>query len=225
MRLFAPSSTKQVQESFSSTQSWIAPVGVTKLDSLTARGGYGSDATSGYYDPNTVTSVSCTFVNGTSTLYGPGASPGNLIWSSVQGPGNSGLSTINAGGSGTINQLDYVQYGDGYHISGQTNSFSNAIAGTASILSSGGWKTSGPVVSGDFGAQSIRYTQQGAYNPGSPATTGPSTSAFGHTFPGGFGFVQGPPQSYFNDPVVAGNSYPMSIPYGGTVTIVYTVVG
>lgn len=61
-------------------------------------------------------------------------------------------------------------------------------------------------------------TQPGT--PGTAATTGASTTAFGKTFPGGAG---GPasPTSFTNVTVTGGSSYSIVVPAGGSLTISY----
>lgn len=71
-----------------------------------------------------------------------------------------------------------------------------------------------------FYVQYVYFRSQTSTTETDPATTGASTTAFGKTFPGGAG---GPatPASYSNVAVVPGQSYAMTIPSGGSITITY----
>jgi hypothetical protein len=57
---------------------------------------------------------------------------------------------------------------------------------------------------------------------GSEATTGASTTAFSKTFPGATGNVAPVITTFTDIAVTPGTSYPLTIPSGGSLTIIYT---
>lgn len=59
------------------------------------------------------------------------------------------------------------------------------------------------------------------YEGDSPATTGPSATAFDKTFPGRYGAGTAANTSYTDVPVVKGQSYNIVVPTGGQITIQY----
>lgn len=218
-RLFPLQQSKLTTVTITSSQNWTAPLTVNNVAALTGTGGTGSPGTSGYYDPPVDRSTYVTSVYGDNSSPS-GVTPGQLDWSSAQGNGDSMANRINSGGSGNLSVLSYSQYANGYSISSSTTAYNNAIPGSASTYYSGGWKSFGPVSPGDLGFNYVKWQEYGAYHPGNPPTTGGTTTALGYSFPGGYGGAA-TPQTKNNVPVTPGQSYPISIPFGGSVTLQY----
>lgn len=203
-----------------STQNFTVPAGVTVLESIV---GKGADGLPAYYDPDISRSITVARVVGANE--GKGSSSVLSNWDRFTIHANGVAQRINAGGSGSDAQgyLSYLQFSQSptggppsatLTISAIT--WTNAVAGTAAanFIS---WSQSGPVVDGDSGEARIGYKERGAYH---PASTGLPTIAFGKTFPGGSGgaAVQ---TGYANVPVTPGETYQITVPTGGNVTITY----
>lgn len=218
-RLFTPypSGTKVV--TFTTSQAWTCPPGVTEIGSAVGKGQNGSPGTSGYYDPPVDRSAYVTSVSGLNSRIGTGVTPGTLYWDWCQTNGSNAVTNINGGGSGTVGRKDYYAFSNGWTQSTSTVSFSNSIPGSASMRTAG-WKTSGAVVDGELGFVYVDWREYGAYNPGDPATVGASTTGFGKTWPGGDGGTA-PTLTFTSIPVVPGQVYNLSIPSGGYITITY----
>lgn len=201
-----------VTETFTSNATWIAPLGTSSLVSLV---GEGQDGTPESTDTREA-SAQVDSVTGYSS--GSGVTAGALSWGDFQADNTNAYNAINGGGSGKEAGVVYDGYPgtNTYNISLYDVVYSNAVAGTASIVTSEGWKTSGAVLAGDYGFSHISYTQTYTI----AATTGADTVGFGKTFPGGVG---GPasPVTYNNVAVTPGASYSLTIPSGGSITITY----
>lgn len=206
------SSPQLVTKTFTSSQSFTVPFGVSSLVSLVGKGQDGTPAT-----PATrISNAQGDLVQGFAS--GVGSASGALAWNDFQADITSVFNAVNAGGSGA----GYVVNYNGYPNSGTYSTslvqyvYSNAVPGTASVFTSAGWKTSGSVVPGDYGYFVINYTESYTI----PATTGQDASGFGQTFAGGVG---GPAATVTlsNVAVTSGASYNLIVPAGGSITITY----
>lgn len=222
-RLFASLAEETITVRYTTSQVINIPAGVTRIDRLSGRGAAGTDGTSGYYDPPVDMSTYAAAVVGYNNPIGPSGFPGTISWSTVQSPHQQAVSKLNNGGSGTWTRVNYHQYTDGFVIENETMYYGNVIPGSAFARFTG-WKTSGNVQYPDFGFSYVDWQEYGAYNPGTPPTTGASASVnFGqlYTFPGSTGSGSPTAVSYTNVPVTPGN-YTLSIPFGGYIEITYT---
>ena len=188
---------------------WVAPAGVTNLDSVT---GEGADGTTGGVSTDTYPAMS---VGYSST--GSGATNDGNEWSNFQHVAGNAANVINnSNGSGSFQSGSYTKYANGTgDLSVSNVAFSNAIPGTASSYNSGSWETSGPIGPGDGGQSLVTWN----YN--TAGSAGSDTTGFGRTFPGGAAGVNAVPATYNNVAVSPGTSYPLSIPAGGSITITY----
>lgn len=205
---------------FTSTQNFIVPAGVTVLESIVGKGADGMPA---YNDPDISRVISVARVVGEFEGKGSAATLSN--WDRFTLHANGIAQRINAGGSGSDTQgyLSYVQFAQSptggppsANLTSSSVSWTNAVAGTASA-SFISWGHSGAIMDGDNGEARVAYKERGAYH---PATTGLPASAFGKTFPGGTGGTA-TTTSYTNVPVSAGQTYQITVPTGGSVTITY----
>lgn len=209
-----------VSVTITSTQNYTVPAGVTVLESVVGNGAPGLPA---YYDPDITRTITVARVIGANE--GKGTSSVLSNWDRFTLHANGIAQRINAGGSGSDAQgyLSYLQFaqsptGGPPSASLTTGSiaWTNAVAGTAAanFIS---WNPSGAVMDGDNGEARVSYKERGAYH---AATTGLPASAFGKTFPGGTG---GPAveTGHANVPVSAGQTYQITVPTGGVVTITY----
>jgi hypothetical protein len=194
------------------TYSFTVPPGVTKLTSLIGKGGVGTPATTG---TRTVSSQ-VDSVQGHAS--GSGSAFGTLSWSDFQGDNSSALSAINAGGSGFFYGVVYDGFpnANSYSIALYQGTYADAVPGTASIVTSPGWQTSGVVGPADYGFSRIEYSQ----NYSIPAVTGPDTTAFGKTFPGGTGGAASSAQ-YADWPVTPGQTYTLTVAANGSLSFTY----
>lgn len=213
-----PAPTISIQ--ITSTQNFTVPAGVTVLESIVGKGAGGQPA---YYDPDINRVITVARVVGADM--GRGSSVALSNWDKFTLHANSMAQRINAGGSGTDAQgyLSYLQFAQSptgglpsANLTTGSVSWTNALAGSASA-SFISWTPSGPVMDGDSGEARVAYKERGAYH---PATTGLSASAFGKTFPGGVG---GPAveTGHANVQVSSGQTYQVTVPTGGVVTITY----
>jgi hypothetical protein len=201
-----------ITETFTSNSTWTAPVGVTLIDTVVGKGANGTPG-------STTTSWTDTRIDRVSGVSsGTGKNAGAQSWSLFQDDAPLMASRVNSGGSGGLEGVIYTGYiGTNTHdIDISYGVYFDAIPGTASYYTTGGWKSSGIILSGDYGESWIRYQRTITVT----ATTGANATAFGKTFPGGAG---GPaiPASYSAVPVTPGQSYPIVVPSGGSVTITY----
>lgn len=221
-KIFPFQVAKTTTLTYTSSQSIAIPAGVTSLNYVSGKGADGTPATSGYYEPNKNQSAYVTSVSGQNNNNGGsvGYPGGTLYWDYMQSNGSTDVKNINGGGSGTIARYDYTQYSNGYSLSTSSVAFNNAVPGSAYTYTSGGWKTTGPVVNGDIGFMYVAWQEYGDYVSGDPATTGASATGFGYTFPGGNGGAASP-STFNNVAVVPGQAYQLNIPSGGSITIQY----
>lgn len=206
------SSPVLVSKTFTSSQSFTVPMGVSNLVSLSGKGQDGTPATPATRISNAQGDTVQGFASGT------GTTSGALSWNDFQADITSVFNAVNAGGTGSGYVVNYSGYPNSntYSTSLYQYAYLNAVPGTASVFTSTGWKTSGAIVPGDNGYFVINYTESYTI----PATTGTDTSGFGKTFAGGVG---GPAatSSFTDVPVTGGASYNLVVPSGGPITITY----
>lgn len=202
---FASLGAKTLQTvSFTANGTWVAPVGVNLLLTLVGQGAPGV-AASTVGDSDLVVDVNYEAV-GTGTA-------GSSDWTTAQNAANFNLAQGTPGGSVTFQRLDLIKYGDGTETASVTNvNASSVVAASAHLVYTGAWQASGAIA-----ADGAAYVY---YDVLIPATTGASSTAFGHTFVGGTGGAA-TPVSYTNEVVVPSTSYPIVVPSGGSVTITY----
>jgi hypothetical protein len=208
LRNLALGGRRQVTETFTSSQTWVAPAGVTRLEVLVGRGQNGTP------DSTSNGSAAVMVVDYLDYPGVPLGFPvGSVDWSTVNGVAPDAVNTLNAGGNGTIPYLILLKYSDGAEkLYDYTTNFFDVIPGSASYGTSGGWQTSGAIHNDGTATAFWQSTVNG--------TTGAATTGFSQTFPGG---VEGAasPVTYNNVPVTPGNSYPLTIPSGGQIQITY----
>lgn len=216
---FMPPTTSLTTVSFTANGTWTAPGGVSLVTTITGKGADGTSGTSGYYDSPTNRAATGEIITGVSGNYGGAGAPGRADWSSFAGDPGALVSMLNAGGSGSYNQITILQYDDVF-ISriDSVVSYSDVVVGSASYVLNSGWKFSGAIQSSDFGFCNL-YWQEAVYHPGTSPTTGASSTGLGKTFVGGSPTAVS--SSYSNVAVVAGTAYPIVVPAGGSITITY----
>lgn len=198
------SSPALTTKTFTSSQPFIVPAGVTHIDMV----GKGSDGT-----PSTVGHGSDTLLDVRFIPSGTAGS-GSFDWTSLQGAANNNLSALNSGGSVTVLIADVDVYPDQTNHAATSNGVrSNVIPGSASVIYNGGWATSGPATASGSALFLWDYTID--------AAPGASASGFGQSFPGGGAGSPAPTTSAANVAVVPLQSYQIVVPSGGSITITY----
>lgn len=209
---------------FTTNQTWTSPVGVTNLLTVVGKGQDGAPATTGYYDPSTERSaniISVAGLSGPNPYVGVGLNgTGTADWATHQNTAPNAATTLNTGGTGTVQATVFWQYSDGFHYVYSNVSYTNAIPSSAKVYTGSGWRTSGPILAGQDGLQGVTWLEQGAYHPATSATTGASTTGFSKTFAGGVG-VSATSTTYTNVAITASTGYPIVVPTGGYITITY----
>lgn len=214
-----------VTQTFTGNATWVAPATTTSIQTLTGTGQDGIAGTSGYNDAPTNHDATVVFMSGyqyssDTSPYPDHNSAGQWDWANVQNDAPNAAATINGGGSGTVYRLDVQQYGLEYHYSITGIPFTNAIPGSASSSVGSFWQTSGPLMGGQQGESFVHWQEYGAFHAGTSGSNGANASGFGFTFAGG---VAGPatPSVQSGVAVTPGNSYPMVIPAGASITLTY----
>lgn len=188
---------------FTSSQNWSVPAGVTSLASVQGRGGSGTPAGS--------TSFSAAIVNVNWMGSGTSGSGGSFDWGNFQGYAQGVHSDINGDGAATWTEYTYNVWPDGSNVLASQFTISYSGKNPGSFTLEG--PTSGPATGSDTilvsGTETIA------------ATTGASAYAFSLAFNGGTGGVQAALTTHNNVAVTPGNSYFLSIPAGGTIIINY----
>lgn len=202
-----------VTRTFTSSQSVTIPFGVSQLESLSGNGASGSPSSPIITTRSRIVSSVIAFISGS------GPSSGSLTWNDFQSDAPAARNTINAGGSGSFSGANYSGFPNTntYSIGLNTGTFTDSVPGSAYVVNSAGWKTSGAILVGDDGAAEVYWQEYIGTN---PPTTGASATGFGRTFPGGTG---GPASTttYGVTAVVGGQSYSVVVPAGGSITITY----
>lgn len=219
---FSGIKTNVTSQTFTSSTTWVAPVGVT---SLLAVIGKGQDGVSDYQGGISVANVSVSNISGSG---GTNALP--ITASAAYNTANICASTYNVGGYQLVVRAVDREF---QFYSNNTFSFSDSYpygnSGTFPYYLVGGtWSLSGSPLSGSLSYPgSFSYAAVGdvIY----PGGAGANTTGFGYTFTGGGVSGSYPnqvgspasPASYTNVPVTPGASYALSIPGDGYITIQY----
>lgn len=203
---------QQVTQTFTANATWTAPTTTSRIEKAVGKGADGTPSSTG------VRTASATGDSVQAFSSGTGSSSGSLDWGDFQGNITNTFNDVNGGGTGNGYVVVYKAYPNTntYSISLYQYSYSKAIAGTANVYTSPGWKTSGPILATDYGYFNIEYRQSYTI----AATTGAAATAFGQTFPGGVG---GPAASTTvnNIAITPGATYNIVVPSGGSLTITY----
>ena len=195
-----------VTETFTSSQTWVCPLGVSKINTLTGKGQDGSP-------PSTPTSTDV-FTNVRYNASGTGATAGPLTWANVDALLNNYVATLNANGSLSYQRVIADVFPNAsYTLTEAPQNITGAVIGSATKFTSGAWASSGAITASGDGGASYQY-----YLPGAPGT---ATTGFGYTFAGGAASTPATPVAVDNVPVTGGTSYALSIPAGGSITISY----
>lgn len=226
-RLIGGTINSTVSVTFTTSQTWTSPVGVVNLISVVGKGADGAPAVPPTYNGDVARSATVETLRGLqySSEYSPYPSQNNFgtwDWAASQNDAPTCASTINVGGSGTVYGVSIYQYALEYHYIINEITFTNAITGSAVATTDPYpiWKTSGLIEGGDFGSSYVSWSELGTYSGGSGATTGASSTGFGKTFTGGVG-VAAVASTYTNVTITASTGYPIVVPSGGYITIVY----
>lgn len=207
LMMLASIGSKTLQtRTFTSSETYTIPAGVTRLESASGKGQDGTAATTAPAGP----ALACIVTYRTS---GGGGTPGNPQWGTANSYANSARDAINAGGNGSyqVGQIDQFSNGS-YNLSTPTANFTNAVAGSATLAYDPGWKTSGGIDASSQASVSWRTNV--------PPTTGGAATGFGLTFPGG---VAGPAGTSDFGPqtVTPGATMSIVVPSGASITITY----
>jgi hypothetical protein len=210
---------KPITQTFTSNTTWVAPVNVSNLITVTGQGG---DGTPGYWEAlfNPLHYVQQTLSSG---------SPATLDWGPLYSSAQSAIVALNSGGAlarTAPNNIPFVFYFinpsdvyiPGANYTGLLNG--KTIRGTATLGITGSPLTSGQVLYSQLSVSFIGWFIDGTMEVFVDATVGASTTAFGYTFPGGTGGAA-TPVTYSNVAVTPGASYPIVVPAGGSVSITY----
>lgn len=198
---------------FTSNATWTAPITTNRIEKASGKGQNGTPSGTG------TRSASAQGDSVTGHTSGSGPNSGlPFSWSDFQGDITSVLNQVNGGGNGNGYVVTYDAYvnSNTYSNTLYQYGYSGAIAGSASVYTSPGWKTSGSILGTDYGYFVINYDQQYTI----PATTGANATAFGKTFPGGVG-APAAVTEFTNIAITPGATYNIVVPAGGSVTISY----
>ena len=195
-----------VTETFTSSQTWVCPLGVSKINTLTGKGQDGSNDS----QPGT----SAVLINVRYNATGVGASGSSLTWSNVDALLNNYVAQLSAGGTFSYQRIITDAYSDGsFTDTGGPQTLASVVPGSASKITTGAWASSGAITASGDGGASYNYYLAGA--PGADVT------GFGYTFAGGAAYTAATPVAIDNVPVVGGTSYSLVVPAGGSITISY----
>ena len=219
---FAGIKLNVVSQTFTSSTTWVAPVGVTSLLAVIGKGqDGGSDGPA---------AIDMDFNSVSSTVSGSGRASLPIPWSSIA-----------QSASNTVSRFNIVDYSPNYiMLNREFTFFSNGtfdwvdnnqtfpyyvVVGSWSLQSYGG-APNPPSGNASYGANGTYYASGLYIAPGGP---GANTTGFGFTFPGGGVSGSYPnqtgdpasPASYTNVTVTPGASYGLSIPDNGYITIQY----
>jgi hypothetical protein len=196
-----------VTETLTSSQTWVAPLSTSRIETLI---GKGQDGTSSSIEPGTALAVVVRY-----NTSGTGTAPASNTWSNLQGAANGIRDQFNAGGNFSAYWAAYDKYADGTEslVAVGPTAYSAVIAGSATLSYTGDWRSSGAVTSSGNAYVLYQYSVTGA--PGSNST------GFGFTFFGGSTGTAATPITQTNVTVTPGASYPLVIPSGGSIQITY----
>lgn len=201
-----------VTTTFTSSGSWTAPAGVTKLTVLSGRG---SNGQSDYWSPTYVTRAQV------SSAGYPTTNPAYLDWSVPYNYAVSAANSINASGTGprtvsipneyywVVNNVtsEWVGYPFGFGGSQYVQGSATVVLSPSSIPTSG--NIDGPTFFPTYQIATF-WVQIDVYYTGAAGT---ASSGFGQTFPGGAASGGTAPITTFtNVTVTPGTTYSISIP-------------
>ena len=195
-----------VTETFTSSQTWVCPLGVSRINTLTGKGQDGS------YDSQP--GATAVLINVRYNATGSGVNSGPLTWSNVDGLLNNYVTQLGSGGTFSYLRIITDAYADGSFTNTEgTQTLAEVVPGSAGKITTGAWATSGAITASGDGGASYNY-----YLAGAP---GAATTGFGYTFAGGAASTAATPVPVDNVSVTGGTSYALSIPAGGSITISY----
>lgn len=204
---------------FTTSQTWTCPAGVTNLITVVGKGQDGTPAVAGGYGPATHRTTTVAVVQGVDASSGL-PKPTFWSWGSSQSDISAIRDQINVGGSNSYTSYSINQYNDGYLKFTVTTTWTNAVPGSATTSTSAGWKTTGSVLVDDYGVLTAVWDELGTYSAGTAATTGSNTTGFSKTWNGGVG-IPATSTTYTNIAVTPATGYPVVVPTGGYISITY----
>ena len=200
---------------FTSSQTWVAPAGVSLVTTASGYGEAGDPGGAGWYYGN---------AGFFAYSYESTASPGSVFntptYDQVTGYAQASLADVNSSSADRNVTFFPVLYYYNPNTNGTTVVYDNPqtkrVRGLGAATSGPWGNTSGQPVLGIGNGWYFAIEQYFEYGP----TTGAAATALGLTFPGGDG---GAPATttYNNVSVTPGASYFVSIPSGGSVTLQY----
>lgn len=194
-----------ITETFTSSQTWVCPLGVSLLNTLTGEGADGVGITT----PNTTD----TLINVNYSAVGTG-SDGVATWSNFDSVVDGWVSTLDSTGSLSYNRAVVTAYADGtVDLADAPQNITGAVPGSAIKITSGAWASSGAITAS--GDATVNYDYYVAAAPGA------NTTGFGYTFPGGAASTPATSVQHLNVAVTSGASYPLVVPTGGSIVITY----
>lgn len=195
-----------VTETFTSSQTWVCPFGVSLLNTLTGEGQDGSS-------PSTP-SANDMIINVTYQTSGSSGG-GPVTWANFDSQVDGWVSTLNSTGSVTYTRALVDAYPDESALVTSSSSvpLTGVVPGSAYKVTFGAWASSGAITASGDAAIYYNYYLAGA--------AGANTTGFGYTFAGGAASTAATPVEYLNVPVTGGASYALVVPAGGSITITY----
>lgn len=194
-----------ITETFTSSQTWVCPLGVSNLLTLD---GEGQDGT-----PPTTPSTTDFLINVNYSASGTG-SGGSATWANFDPVLDGWVATLFASGSLSYDRSVVTAYADGtVDVTSGPQSLAGAVPGTAYKITTGAWASSGAITASGDGIVGYNYYLA--------AANGANTTGFGYTFSGGAPSSAAVPVQYLNVAVTSGASYALVVPTGGSIVITY----
>lgn len=201
-----------VTETFTTTQSWTAPLTTNKITLLEGKGGWGTSPA--YTLEYTYKVYDVDFIAGSGGSYTTPV----MSWASLQSFVTDALAILNDPASpySSLDKIDVVQYGSGgynrtYGVHALPPGQSREPGTAYSQVFNNG---SIPIDSDGTAYVTYKYLDSGAY--------GGASTAFGLSCPGGTPSVTAAPTTTFsNISVTPGATYTIHVP-GGYIKIIYT---
>lgn len=210
-RLFPMGPSALVSQTFNTSQSFVIPVGVTNLKTVSGQGEHGSAYTWATETLDMMNTAylgslgSGTAVKTRNEAYNAGVTEANKFSGTIYG--------------NNIREVSYTEYTYACYSDGNTTVFSTPQTVTVFGAAVTNYATGpGNISPSNAGTDYVRVDVQ--VNQGS--TTGANSSGFGKTFSGGVGGLA-VASSYSDVAVTPGASYPVTVAPGGYVTIEYYV--
>lgn len=206
---------------FTSSGTWVAPAGVTNLVAVIGQGGPSSDDAPG--------GISVADVSVTNSVSGSGANNLPISAAAAYNTANICASIYNAGGYQSASHAfnrNFIFYSNNTFAWTDSNPW-----GTGTFpyyIVAGTWSLVGSPMSGSLGYPgSFGYAATGQVI--FPGGSGGTSAAFGYSFPGASQIGSYPNATgqsassitYTNVAVTPTTSYPITVAYGGSVTIQY----